>query len=479
MKYFIVFFILTGFLGYSQTKIDLQKNPYSDEKHSIVLLRAPSVTNHKAYYDIKDQDEKYAWKNLHIDIVDFKSLIIDNKSITIQLDADGIAKLDEFTTDYEDKTIAFIYNDTIYQTQEVKAPILNGQFRVSNLTKKQKNKIINYYKSLPPYALQKKLYSAIHSHKISKIDSLLNEGAQLIDGGYKVGPNNFKNVIYNLFRSKNSKYEKYSKTVKHLLKRGFIAKPKNIKQAIVFEDVEYVKNFFLKEKNLEKRSKLLKKYVSDIIDYSSLELLKLVEDLGLNLETVTFGKKTLLMKAILDTGDPMIVDYLLTKNIAYDSASILVYATIYNKIETLDALLNRDVNINALFEDNSNIAQSLIVLEFKHDYFMDNVSLEKIPKLIERGLNLKTSNKKEQTILHTLAIYVKGYLGYRSGVYSTYDPDDVSKDIIDLVTLIKSKGVDTKIKDSDGFTAYDYVLKDMKAFKIKPEATQEVLNAFK
>lgn len=484
MKFSTVFLLLIGVLVNSQTKIKLAKNPYSDDFHGIVMLNAYPSNSDRTFYDAKSKKIKHAWKEVKIDVTEFKSLLIEGKgnsyTVTLQLDADGILQLDKNTTDNNDEILALVFNDTIYQTKRIDKPMLDGRFQIRNLTKKQKNNMVTTYKKLPSYNLQKKLYSAIQSGKLEKIDSLLNKGAQLIDGGYKIGYNNFRNVIYDLFRSKNSKYEKYPKTVNHLLKKGFVPKPKNLRQAIVFEDVTYVRNFFMSEKNIEKRKKRVRKKLKQIIDNGSLELLKLTEELGLDLEKITFGKNTVLMQAILKGDDEMIA-YLLTKNISYDAPYLLVYTTIYNEIKTLDVLLNNGIDINTRFKDNSNIAQALLDLEFKHDGFMDNVSLEKIPQLIARGLQVNTINTSgNETVLHTLAPYVKKYLGFGRGAYATYSPTKVSKDVIAVVELLKQKGVDTKVKDKKGFTAYDYVLKDAKEFKINDKKiVEQVVNAFK
>ncbi len=484
MKIITVFFLFVVFFGYSQTKIRLAKNPYSDENHQIVLLKNDYNRGDLKIYDLKSQRIKYAWKALKIDVLDFKSLEVKGKrngyDVVIQLDADGILLLDKHTTEYRDESLALVFNDTIYQTLKIGDPILDGRFKISDLTKKQKNNFVATYKGLPSYDIQKQLYSAIQSHKIEKIDSLLENGAQLIDGGYKIGPNNFKNVIYDLFRSKNSKYEKYSKTINHLLKKGFVPNPKNLNQAIVFEDIDYVRNFFMSEKDVEKRKKLVNNKLRYIINNGSLELLKLTENMGLNLEKITFGrdKKTVLMEAVLK-GDNEMIGYLLKKNIPYDTPRLFVYSAIYKQINTVDVLLREGVDINTGFNDNSNIAQALVDLEFRHDYFMNNVSLKKIPQLIKRGLDINTVNTRQETILHTLAPYVKKYLGFGRGAYSNYSPKKVAKELIELVNLIKSKGVDPNIKDNDGFTAYDYVLKDIKSYKIEPVLIQKVLNAFK
>ncbi len=485
MKFFTIFLLLVSFLGNSQTKVKLAKNPYSENNHKIVLLKNDYYKGDAKFYDIKARKIKYAWKELQIDISEFKSLEVSGKGnnyeITLQLDADGILQLDKNTTEYIGEVFAFVFNDTIYETQKIKEPILNGRFKIKNLTKKQKNKMVTTYKSFASYDLQKQLYSAIGSNKIEKIDSLLAQGAQLIDGGYKVGYNNFRNVIYDAFRNKNSKYEKYPKTVKHLLKRGFIPNSKNINQAIVFEDVPYVRNFFMAEKNIEKRKKLLIKYVDDIIDNGSLDLLKLVEELGLKLEKVTIKKESILTEAVLK-GDGEIINYLLAKKIARDDSTLLVYACSYRTIKTVDVLLDYGIDINMLNENKDNLAQVLLDFEFKHDYYYDNFSLKMSPKLIERGLEVTTKNNKGQTVLHTLGIHVKDFFNYRDGQSSGYSPVKAAEKIIALVQLLKSKGVAIKTKDIKGLTAYDYVSKDVEVFKErlwKKSMVKELLDAFK
>ncbi len=485
MKFLITSFLCFVFTGYTQTEIKLQKNPHSEyDYHKIVMLKTDYDRQTKKFYDIKSKTTKYAWKELKIDVIDFKSLSVKksgrNYNIIIQLDADGILKLDLNTTGYEGETLAFVFKDTIYQTKKIQEPILNGQFEIKNITKLQKDDIVTTLTSLPPYAIQKQLYSAIQSHKTEKIDSLLAQGAQLVDGGYKVGYNNFKDVIYDLFRSKNSKYKKYQKTIQHLLKRGFVPNPKNLKQAIVFEDIEYIKKHFTSEKNTEKRKLLLRKKLKDIINNGSLEILKLVEQLGLKLEPITFGRHNILMEAVLH-GDNDMIRYLLTKKIPYEPASLLAYTAIYREINTVDVLLQHDIDINSLFkEDNSTVGHVLFDLEFKHEYFMDNVALKRVHELMERGLDVKKVNKSNETVLHALAPYVKKYLGFGRGAYATYSPTKVAEEVIAFVKLAKAKGVDTTLKDNKGLTAYDYVVKDAKAFKIEDKALiKEVLTVFK
>ena len=474
----LIFTFFICYFGNAQTEITLKRNPYSDQNHKLTLLREGSQEANGDYYDIKSKKRIEHYKSVKISIVDFKSLIIDKNSLTIKLDADGILALDKISSDYIDGTLAFVFNDTIYQTKKIKEPIYNGLFKIENISKKQQNNIVNYYKSLPSYDLQKELYSAISSGKLKKIDSLLDKGAQLVDGGYKVGPNNFKHVIYDVFKNKNSEYEKYPNTVAFLLKRGFVPNPKNIYQAIAFEDEVYVKKFFLKEKNMANRQKLLRKHVREILEKGSLDLLLLVEDLGLNLEQVKFGKHNLLRKAILVANDEMI-GYLLTKDIPFEKASLMTYAAIYNKIETLDVILQSGVDINSLYTDKSNIAQGIIEIEFSDDYFMGNISLKKIPLLIERHLNVNNTDNKNETVLHAISYNLKHYLTFRSGVYAIYDPSKIAKEITTLVSLLKSKGIDTSIKDNKGFTAYDYALKDAEIYKIEPEELKELLAAFK
>ncbi len=485
MKIITIFSLLVAFLGNSQTKIKLAKNPYSEDTHKIVLLKNNYDKGDAKFYDIKTRKIKYAWRGLNIDVLEFKSLLIDEKrnsyDITLQLDADGILQLDKHTTEYRDEILAFVFNDTIYQTQKIGDPILDGRFKIKNLTKKQKNRIVTTYKALPSYDLQKQLYSAIQSGKIKKIDSLLEKGAQLIDGGYKIGYNNFRNVIYELFRYKNSKYEKYPKTVNHLLKRGFIPKPKTIIEAIVFEDIPYVRSFFMAEKNVGKREKLLRKYVDDIIDNGSLGLLKLVEELGLKLEKVTIKKESILTWAVLK-GDGEIISYLLKKKIPRDNSTLLVYACSYRIIKTVDVLLDYGIDINMLNENKDNLAQVLLDYEFQQDYYYNNFSLIKTPLLIERGLKVTTKNNKGQTVLHTLGIHVKDFFNYREGQSSGYSSVKAAEKIIALVKLIKLKGVDTKTKDNKGFTAYDYVSRDEEMFKEelwKKSVVKELLEVFK
>ncbi len=476
MKFFTIFFLFVTFLGNSQTKIKLAKNPYSENNHKIVLLKNDYYKGDTKFYDVKSRKVKYAWKELQIDVSEFKSLDIKGRGnsydITVQLDADGILQLDKHTTEYRDEFLAFVFNDTIYQTQKIGDPILNGRFKIKNLTKKQKNKMVTTYRSFPSYDLQKQLYSAIGSNKTEKIDSLLAQGAQLIGGG---------SVFYSLFRSKNSKYKKYIKTINHLLKRGFVPKPKTISQAIVFEDIPYVRNFFMSEKNAEKRKKLLIKYVDDIIDNGSLDLLKLVEELGVKLEKVTIKKESVLTEAVLK-GDGEIINYLLAKKIPRDDSTSLVYACSYRTIKTVDVLLDYGIDINMLNEEKDNLAQVLLDFEFQHDYYKDNFSLRKMPELIKRGLKVATKNNKGQTVLHTLGIHVKDFFNYRDGQSSGYSSVKAAEKIIALVQLLKSKGVAIKTKDNKGLSAYDYVSKDVEVFKErlwKKSMVKELLDAFK
>ncbi len=486
MKFFTIFFLLAMFLGNSQVKIELAKKPYSDENYGIVLLNKDSFDKENTkYYSIEDGKIKYAWEKLKIGTTKFKSILIDNRDnrdnrydITLQLDADGILKLDRYTTNNNDNVLAFVFNDTIYQTQKIKAPILNGKFNLKNLTKKQKNKIVTTLKNLPSYDLQIELYEGITSCNTEKIDKALEKGAQLIDGGYKGGATNYIDVIYNLFRDKNSKHKKYSKTIKHLLKRGFIPNSKNIQQAIVFEDIVYVRNFFTSEKNIKKRQKLLNKYVWNSVSSGSLKVFKLIEELGLVLKEKR--KKSLLMKAVKERHETM-VDYFLSKKYSYDAVNLLVNLSVYIDITIFDALVTKyNIDINSLTkEDDSNIAQQLIILSNKGKFFDDELFLKIIPKLIDRGLKVNTKNKLGSTILHEVSRSLKYILNYRSAYHEQYNPIREAKELINFIELIKSKGAVINEKDAKGFTAYDYALKEMNNFKVKSETVQKVLKTLK
>ncbi len=483
MNFFTTLFLFVFLLGNSQTKITLAKNPYSDNNHGIVLLNNDSFDKENTkYYSIEDGKVKYAWKKLKIEVTKFKSILVSSKEnkydITLQLDADGILKLDRYTTNNNDNILAFVFNDTIYQTKKIKAPILNGKFNLKNLTKKQKNKIVTILKSLPSYDLQVELYEGITSCNTEKIDKALEKGAQLIDGGYKEGATNYRDVIYNLFRDKNSKYKKYSKTIKHLLKRGFTPNSKNIQQAIVFEDIVYVRNFFMSEKNMKKRQKMLNKYAWNSVSNGSLKVFKLIEDLGLVLKEKR--KKSLLMKAVKERRAEM-VNYFLSKKYPYTAADLLVYLSIYMDIKIFDAIVTEyNLDINSLTkESNSNVAQQLVILYNKGKFFDNELFLKIIPKLIERGLKVNTKNKLGSTILHEVSTSLKYILNYRSAYHEQYNPIREAKELINFIELMKSEGVTINAKDVKGFTAYDYALKDMNRFKVKSETVQKVLNTLK
>ena len=483
MKFLPFFFLLATFFGNSQTKIKLAKNPYSDENHGIVLLNNDLLDkDNNEYYSIKDKKTKYAWRKLKIESTKFKSILVNRKDnqydITLQLDANGIVKLDRYTTNNNDNILAFVFNDTIYQTHKIKAPILNGRFDITNLTEKQKNKIVSTLKKLPSYDLQVELYKGITSCNTAKIDEALEKGAQLIEGGYKGGATNYKNVIFRLFKDKNSKYKKYSNIIKHILKRGFVPKPKDINQAIVFEDLDYIKTFFISEKNIEKRQKMLNRHAWNSVNNGSLKVFKLIESLDLVLTNKR--KKSLLIKAVKERHADM-VDYFLSKKYPYGAANLLVNLSVYIDITIFDTLIAKyNIDINSLTkEDNFNIAQQLVILSNKGKFFDNELFLKIIPKLIDRGLKVNSKNKLGSTILHEVSKSLKYILNYRSAYHEQYNPIREAKEVISFIEFIKSKDVNTNLKDEKGYVAYDYALKDINNFKVKSETVQKVLNALK
>ena len=121
-------------------------------------------------------------------------------------------------------------------------------------------------------------------------------------------------------------------------------------------------------------------------------------------------------------------------------------------------------------------------LEFADEHFLGDISLQRIPAFIERGLNVEQQANDGKTVLHTLAIYLKKYLGYRKGAYAIYSSNKTANKITDIINLIKSKAPSiTKVKDSSGLTALDYALTDAKGYekRVKKENITKLLDALK
>ncbi|WP_324026333.1 hypothetical protein QSV08_02635 [Maribacter sp. BPC-D8] len=487
--YILRILILSTIFSNAQEKIEFNKNPYTNENHFIIKLQEQGKKSSKIFYDVKEKKNKYGYEEPVVTVNNFKSIIVekenDSYNLTLQLDADGVLDLDLATSANVKKVYAFVFNDTIYQTKKFSSPSFHGQFLIKNISKKQKNNIVNFYKSLPNFELQLKLYHAIDHAEKSKIDSLLNVGALLTEINYKIGYNQQNGAFYSAFCRRRGTYFKYQDVADYLLSKGFIPKAITIDQAIAYRDVKYINNYFNTIENKEERCNALRRKLWNVFRYGNASVIREFEILGLNIETEKHRGKSLLANASIRSEASM-VSYLLNKKIAYDEATLLIYSLVYNKMDATDALLEGGLNINTLLDNKNNIAQKMIAFEYIHKDSYNNASVRKIPLMIERGFNPNTIGNEGKTLLHTIASNTNEIMGFRvKGKSSfTYDESECLKQILEVVKVIKSNGGDFNKKDDKGFTAYEYVLKQIHELKsrdinLKKEDKALLLNAFK
>lgn len=453
-------FLVCGVRG--QETIKFNKNPYTNENHFIIKLEKKGKTNSKKFFDTKEKVFKYGYKKPVVTVDDFRSITIHEKGklfdLILNLDADGVVELDVSTTKYIEREHAFVFNDTIYQTKQFSSPSYDGQFLIENVSKEQKNKIVEFYKNLPNYELQKSFYYAIKDGEYKKIDSLLNAGAVLSEINTSIGHNKVNGVFYDIISRRNSKYTKYRTMTDYLLQKGFVPKAKTFEQAIVYDDVVFMKKYFAKINNKEEKRKLLKRELSRLFSSGSVAMMQEYERLGFDFTTEKYSGKNMLLYAVIN-GNANAVSFMLEKGISYNELSLLTYSLVYNSIYVTDALLRKGLNLNALFDDNDNIAQELILVEYSHDYSLGDTCLDKIPFMIERGFNPTTIGSKGKTLLHTLANKSDKFLDYILKASSKDIEFKRVQKITDLVNQIKNKEANLiSIKDVNGFTAYDYAL---------------------
>ncbi|GAA3517287.1 hypothetical protein GCM10022393_34240 [Aquimarina addita] len=440
--------LVISLCGFSQKgeNIKLSKNPFSDENHVLVYrfddsykedIHLPSI------YGSEAQIAVYA--KPFLTVKNFKSLeVFKNKKtydIKIKMDAKGKALLDLYTTDVTDRSIAYVFNDTIYHVHKITTPMLDGNYKISGLTAFQKDHIVAYYKSLPGTALQQSFYKALKEKDMNKADSLVKSGA-LVVGGRDQG------LLIDSYRKKDTLI------IDFLKKHDFKPKSKSIYQAMDYGDLEYMTTHFKKLKGTADFQKQLNYKLFSAVKENRLPVVKLLIDLGAD----PHYKEDELIYYAASMNDCDIIEYLMTLDIKKKNKNeIMGYAAYDNDISILDCLLEKEgFDINGVVHNNASVLHLVLYYDMHQEYINPHQnSVQRIPLLIDRGADVMRKDEDGNTVLHMLAKNIGRYMRNDHN-YSFFDRDRIQNSIVSVAKKIIAEGVHPNEKNNEGFTALTY-----------------------
>jgi len=425
--FIFLFFIVVTSLA-AQTTIVLNENPVSDREDGLYL----TSSNRYKLFPIKDskkQEPIFRYNN-GLGVEYFKSLIVSKDKISIQLDLESI---DEYFKSKK-RTIAFIFNDTIYQLRKVnKLFIDKAIFTVENLSQQDTKRIINYYKSLPSNKTQYEFKNSLKEHDFKKADSLLKHGAYIMRGS---------NIYYDAYEERDTLLINYFKKI------NYAQKAKTLQNAIKTHDKEYIIESHKLAKDKPWNQDMLNNNYIRAAQYGSKEIVKLFLNYGadknFNREQLRFDTDESGYINALDYaaiyGEIEVVDYLISKGVRGIDQTAFMSACFSNNQFMIDHLLKRGYNIN--IQDSKGYSTLHLLL--------NHAKIDRTILLINRGIDVNLVDLNGNTALHKLASLTYAPLldSYRLHGVKSSDLEKIANSLID-------NGVNVNLKNKNGFTALE------------------------
>lgn len=419
----ILFYIFSQFLV-AQDTITLKKDLVSNRKDGLYLT---SSSGYKKF-PVKNSKEKefiYMYGD-GLDVKYFKSLIIDNDKISIQLDK----KLVEGYFTSKKSIIAFLFNDTIYQLRKPDKLFINKSiYRIENLSKNDKNKIVNYFKKLPTFETQHQFQKSLKEHHLKKADSLLEKGAYVIKSNYIDAYEERDTLLINYFKKIN-----------------YTQKAERMNEAIKIRDKEFIINYqnLIKDKplNLDRLNNNFM-YASE---HSSKEIVALILSYGANINykrpVIGFDLPTFInaLDYAVINGEIEVFDYLISKGLIGVYPIAFIEACQSNNKFMIDHLLKNGYDIN----NQDSIGQSVL------HYLLNNAKIDRAMFIISKGIDVNLADKNGNTALHKLASLTYAPLLNSYGYYGVK-----SRDLEKIAIKLIEHGADINLKNKKGHTAIE------------------------
>ncbi|WP_158973593.1 ankyrin repeat domain-containing protein [Cellulophaga sp. L1A9] len=419
----ILLFIISSSL-IAQNIITLKEDLVSNRKDGLYLISSKSYKK----FPVKGSEEK---KSIYmygdgLGVKYFKSLIIDKNKISIQLDK----KLVEGYFTSKKNTIAFVFNDTIYQLSKPNKLFINKAiFDVEDLSEYDKSKIVNYFKKLPTFETQHQFKENLEAHNFKKADSLLKNGAYVI-----------KSIYLDAYEYRDTLLIDYFKKI------NYTQKAERMNEAIKIRDKEFINDYqnFVKDK--PKNQDRLDNNFIYASRHSSKEIVALILNYGANKNikrpVIGFDSPTFInaLDYAAINGEIEVFEYLISKGLTGVYPITFIEACQDNNQFMINHLLKSGYNIN------NQDYEGLSVLH----YLLNTAKIDRAIFIISKGIDVNLADKNGNTALHKLASLTYTPL---LNSYSYYGVK--SNDIEKVARNLIEHGANINLKNKNGNTALD------------------------
>ncbi|MCG8750519.1 ankyrin repeat domain-containing protein [Tenacibaculum finnmarkense] len=423
-NYLIILFTIFSTSLVAQDTIILKRDLISNRKDGLYLTSSRSYRK----FPIKDSKEKMS---IHmygdgLGIKYFKSLIVSKNKISIQLDK----KLVEGYFTSKKNTIAFLFNDTIYQLSKPNKLFINKAiFNVENLSEYNKNKIVDYFKKLPTFETQYLFKNNLKTHNFKKADSLLKNGAYVI-----------KNIYLDAYEYRDTLLIDYFKKI------NYTQKAERINEAIKIRDKEFINDYQNLVKDKPRNQDRLNNNFMYASEHSSKEIVALVLSYGadINIKRPVIGFDSPTFINALDyaaiNGEIEVFDYLISKDLTGIYPITFIEACMENNQFMINHLLKSGYDINN--QDHEGLSTL--------HYLLNTAKIDRAIFIISKGIDVNLADKNGNTALHKLAslTYAPLLNSYSYYELKSYDLEKVAKNLIE-------HGANINLKNKNGNTALD------------------------
>jgi len=450
-NYCLIMLLWCSFLGYAQNSewIRLNRNPYSNQFHGMVMVREnpkekefefPILQEPRNTLDVYGQPllTQYYFESVRIEKRDKKY------DLHIKMNPKGRVLLDVNTSDANGSTLAFVFNDTIFGTEKIKEPNLTGIFTLKGLTQQQKDRVVEYYSTLPPTKVQLDFFKAVKEKQFKKADSLIKVGALVVGGHiskYMKERSQFESAF-----TKND-----TTTITYLKKNNFSVAATSLNEAMIFSDVDFIKKYFNAKKGSDAYQKSLNQTLFNTAKTINLKIAKALVDLGANVDYTPKNRPGVL-QYVAAYNTCGVLDYLVSKSTSKSMFKIFEEACYHRPIEDIDCILGiekMDVNLTSCC--SGGMMHGIINRDVTADFSSYKKGVAKMSYLLDKGANPLLTDDKGNTALHKLAVNVYNYVD-RKHNYSSFDIQEAHKAIAALAKKMVEKGADPKTKNKDGLT---------------------------
>ncbi|SFW23634.1 ankyrin repeat domain-containing protein [Cellulophaga fucicola] len=424
-NYLIIIYAIFSTSLVAQDTIMLKEDLLSDREDGLYITSSQDYQK----FPIKGSKEQKSILRFNngLGLSLFKSLIVNKDKIGIQLDKELI---DGYFRSKKN-TIAFVFNDTIYQLSKPNKLFINKAiFNVENLSEDDKNKIINYFKKLPTSETQYEFQNSLKERNYEKADSLFKNGAYALKSNYSDAYNERDTLLIN-----------YLKKIK------YTPKARSLEEAIELRDTEYLYNSEDFIKNTPQNQDMLDNLFMKASRHSSKEIVAFFLNLGANINL----KRTMIHLDSDDTyvnaldyaviyGEIEVFDYLISKGLIGADQTAFISACLNNNQFMIDHLLKNGYNINIQDSKGRNSLH----------YLLNYAKIDRAILIISKGINVNLADEDGNTALHKLASLTHKPLleSYRTVVINRYDLEKVAYNLIE-------HGADVNLKNKNGHTALE------------------------